>query len=133
MPASSLPFSEPRRGFVHRVQSVSAVIHRISNGSIVLGVVLQFYGIGLVMFGVTGMGIHRTTGSFLLLAGLVSSLAAVIAGQGRARALALFVLLLLQPALALGFRGTAPAVAALHAVNGLLILALAVYSERRMR
>jgi hypothetical protein len=106
------------------------------NGGIVLAIAAQFYTIGLVMFGVTGLGAHRVLGSVLLAAALLSLLAALAAGRSHARplaALGLFSLLLLQPALAFGLRQAAPAFAALHAVNGLLALALAVSIELRSR
>ncbi len=88
------------------------------------------------MFGVTGLSAHRVLGSVLLAAALLSFLAALAAGRSNARpiaALGLFALLLLQPALAFGLRRVAPAFAALHAVNGLLALALAVSMELRWR
>jgi hypothetical protein len=114
----------------------SATLHRFLNGGIVLAIAAQFYTIGLVMFGVTGLGAHRVLGSVLLVAALFSLFAAVVAGRTYARpraAFGLFALLLLQPALAFGVRQAAPAFAALHAVNGLLALALAVSIELRSR
>ncbi len=126
--------SAPERGVAAALRRASGVVHRWLNGAIILAVAAQFYTVGLIMFGVTGLDAHRVLGSLLLLAGLLSLLAALVAGRSHARplaALGLFALLLLQPALAFGLRRTLPAFAALHAVNGLLVLALAVAIEMR--
>jgi len=118
------------------LRRASALMHRLMNGVVIVAAAIQFYTIGLVMFGVTGLGAHRVFGSLTLLAGLLSLLAALGAGRVNARPLSAFGLfgaLLLQPALAFGLRGVAPAFAALHSVNGLVILGLALGIERRMR
>ncbi|MGQ0642053.1 MAG: hypothetical protein ACT4P6_14985, partial [Gemmatimonadaceae bacterium] len=114
----------------------SAILHRMLNAIVALAVAGQFYTIGLVMFGVTGLAGHRVLGSVTLLAGLLSLVAAFLAGRSLGRplaTLALFGVLLLQPALAFGLRRVAPAFAALHAVNGLIALGLAINIELRWR
>jgi hypothetical protein len=109
-----------------------AAIHRAANIAIIAGSALQFYAVGLVMFGAASMQSHRAIGSALILLGLASWLAAQAAGRDKARpaaAFLVFVLLFLQPAIAFGLRNVSPAAAALHALNGLAILALAVRLE----
>jgi hypothetical protein len=136
LPMQSLSVAASPRDNVATARRASAVLHRTLNGVVVLAAVVQFYTIGLVMFGVTGLGSHRIFGTVTLLAGLLSLLTAVGAGRSHARplaALGLFGLLLLQPALAFGLRQAAPAFAALHSVNGLLVLALAISIELRWR
>lgn len=136
LPITSLSVAAAPRPFAATLRRGSAAVHRFLNGGIVLAIAAQFYTVGLVMFGVTGLGAHRVLGSALLVAALFSLLAALAAGRSLARplaALGLFGLLLLQPALAFGLRDAAPAFAALHAVNGLLALALAVSIELRWR
>jgi hypothetical protein len=118
------------------MRRVFAALHRFLNGVVVCGAAAQFYTAGLVMFGAATIGTHRTLGSLLLVTGLVSTIAAFVAGRAHARPLAtlgLFGLLLLQPAMAFGLRRVAPTLAALHAVNGLLVLALAISILRRPR
>ncbi|MEW5917621.1 MAG: hypothetical protein AB1762_14545 [Gemmatimonadota bacterium] len=116
------------------IRRTLALAHRFFNAVVILAVVAQYYTIGLVMFGVTGLTLHRSIGSVTLIGGLLSFLTALGAGRVLARplaALGILGLLLLQPALAFGLRGAAPAFAALHAVNGLLILGLAVRMHLR--
>lgn len=132
----SLSVAATPRDNVATIRRICAVLHRMLNGTVVLAAVSQFYTIGLVMFGVTGLGSHRTFGSITLLAGLLSFLMALGAGRAQARplaALGLFGLLLLQPALAFGLRSVAPAFAALHSINGLFVLAMAIGIELRWR
>jgi hypothetical protein len=113
-----------------------AALHRFLNGIVVCGAAAQFYTVGLVMFASAGTGSHRTLGSLLIVVGLLSAVAAFVAGSSYTRpwpALGLFGLLMLQPALAFGLRRVAPTLAALHAVNGLLIVGLSLHIAFRRR
>jgi hypothetical protein len=114
------------------IRPKSIELHRVANIGVIAGSAAQFYAVGLVMFGVNGMDAHRLVGSILIVTGLFSWLFAQAAGRAHARpaaAFILFTLLFLQPALAFGLRRVAPAAAALHALNGLAIIALAVWIE----
>jgi hypothetical protein len=136
LPMQTLSVAATPRDNVATIRRACAVLHRVFNGTVVLAAVIQFYTIGLVMFGVTGLESHRIFGWMTQMAGLLSLLTALGAGRTLARplaALGLFGLLLLQPALAFGLRPVAPAFAALHSVNGLLILAVAISIELRWR
>jgi hypothetical protein len=99
----------------------------------VAGAVLQFFLAGLGVFGTgAAFGIHATVGTILAFASVVLFvLAGALALSGReARrgaglAALLVVLMVVQYALVELFSGAVPALAALHPVNGLLILSVA--------
>lgn len=117
------------------VRSIAGWIHRSLNFTILLAVPVQFYLAGAVLFGVASIMPHRAGGFLLLLLALLSLTFGLIAGRNRAeRALAgiLLGLLALQPVF-VGLKLALPAVAALHAVNGLAILAMAALIESRLR
>jgi thiosulfate reductase cytochrome b subunit len=118
-----------------RVRMLASWAHRGANVSIVLGVPVQFYLAGALLFGVASIMPHRAGGFLLLLLSLLSLVFALVAGRGRGeRALAgvLLGLMALQPVL-VALKLTAPTLAALHAVNGLAILAVALLIESRLR
>lgn len=122
------------RGKWTLVRIMCATAHRFVNFGIAAGVPLQFYLAGAVLFGVMSFTPHRAVGLALLLLGLVSAILASVAGRERAHpwlAWGVFALLFLQPILATGLKTVAPAVAALHAVNGLAILALSLLIVQR--
>ena len=105
--------------------------YRILAGLFVAGAVVQFFLAGLGVFG-TGeaFGIHATVGTILAFASVVLLvLAGVLALGGRVArrsaglAALLVVLMVVQYALVELFAGAVPALAALHPVNGLLVLA----------
>lgn len=117
------------------VRSIAGWVHRALNFTIVLGVPVQFYLAGAVLFGVTSIMPHRAGGFLLLLLALLSLTFGLIAGRNRTeRGLAgiLLGLLALQPVF-VALKVTAPVLASLHAVNGLAILAVAVLIEARLR
>ena len=115
--------------------------YRILAGLFVAGAVVQFYLAGLGVFGTgAAFGVHATVGTILAYASIVLLvLAGVLAlGGGVARrsaglAALLVVLMVVQYALVELFSGAVPALAALHPVNGLLVLgaALLLALERR--
>ncbi len=93
-------------------------------------VVLQFFLAGLGVFEVNEFGPHAITGLLLVLASLILLIVAIVAAATRSLtwgrvglAALLFVLMILQAALVIVWRGGAPGViAALHPVNALLLL-----------
>ncbi len=97
-----------------------------------IGVVLQYFLAGLGVFGAASFGPHATVGTLLLIVSLILLILAVLslltgALSRREAALAalLFALMVLQWLLVEVFPGRVPALAALHPVNGLIVLALA--------
>jgi Family of unknown function (DUF6220) len=115
--------------------------YRILAGLFVAGAVVQFYLAGLGVFGTgAAFGVHATVGTILAFASVVLLvLAGVLALGGRVArrsaglAALLVVLMVVQYALVELFSGAVPALAALHPVNGLLVLgaALLLALERR--
>jgi Family of unknown function (DUF6220) len=96
------------------------------------GAVLQFFLAGLGVFGAASFGPHETLGKLLALASLILLVLAVIlaltGGLSRRRAglaALLFALMVVQWLLVEAFSEGAPALAALHPVNGLLVLSVA--------
>ena len=111
-----------------------AVLYAIAASILVVGLVLQVFLAGLGVFDdPTFFLTHRDTGYTLELVALVVIVLAAIARAGRAQigiAALIFGLFLLQSVF-VGVRETAPAVAALHPVNGFLILLLSIVLVRR--
>jgi Family of unknown function (DUF6220) len=115
--------------------------YRILAGLFVAGAVVQFFLAGLGVFGTgAAFGVHATVGTILAFASVVLLvLTGVLAlGGGVARrsaglAALLVVLMVVQYSLVELFSGAVPALAALHPVNGLLVLgaALLLALERR--
>ena len=98
----------------------------------VAGAVLQFFLAGLGVFGAASFGPHQTVGKLLALASLILLvLAAILAlsgGLSRGRvglAVLLLGLMVVQWSLVAAFSEGEPALAALHPVNGLLVLSVA--------
>lgn len=91
--------------------------------------VLQYFLAGLGVFGASDYGPHAIVGLLLvplsLLLLILAGVASATGGLPRGRvglAALLFGLMILQAFLVIAFREGAPALAALHPVNGLLIL-----------
>ena len=99
------------------------------------GMILQFYLAGAALFGVTTFEPHRALGEGLALAILLLLVSALIARPGRrvvgmvAALTALAVVQILLPSLRSGL----PWVAALHALNAVALLWLAVSIARAPR
>ncbi len=105
------------------------VTHRALCWLIMAGLVLQFYAAGLAAFGAADFTLHGIVGWSLILATILLMVFALLGGYRRGellQSLVLLPLVILQPVLALVevFRVSAPAVAAIHPVNGLLIFLL---------
>jgi hypothetical protein len=96
-------------------------------------VALQVYAMGLALFGVTSVMPHAMLGYAMILgAGVLTLLTVSTKAPRSAKLLALAVLALtiLQPVLVVTLRGRAPALAALHPLNALVIFALAALVAR---
>jgi hypothetical protein len=110
-----------------------AVLHAITASLLVVGLVVQVFLAGLGVFDEpTFFLTHRDTGYLLELLSLVVLIVAALARAGRAqigRAALVFLLFLLQSVF-VALRESAPAVAALHPVNGFLILLLSIVIAR---
>jgi uncharacterized protein DUF6220 len=98
----------------------------------VAGAMLQFFLAGLGVFGATSFSPHETVGTLLGIASpILLVLAAILAltgslSRGKAALVALlFALMVLQWLLVAAFSQGAPALAALHPVNGLLVVSVA--------
>lgn len=117
------------------VRSAARKVHRGLNALLIAGIVVQFYAAGWAAFG-RPFTFHAILGWALIAASLVLSLAALL-GYGRHRMAATSAVLLLslamQPVFVFVLSSMSIALAALHPVNGLLALCLAVLMERRAR
>ncbi len=111
-----------------------AAIYAVAASILVVGLVVQVFLAGLGVFDdPTFFLTHRDTGYTLELIAVVVTVLAAVARAGRAQiglAGGLFLLFLLQSVF-VGVRTSAPAVAALHPVNGFLILLLSIVLARR--
>ncbi len=108
-------------------------LQRTCVASYLAAVALQVYVMGLAIFGVTSFMPHALLGYGMILGAAILTLLTVTARlPRRAQLLAAAVLFLtaLQPALVLTLRGRAPALAALHPLNALVIFALAATVAR---
>ncbi len=110
--------------------------HRACVVSYLAAVALQFYAAGLALFGAAGFGPHALLGYGLVLGAATLTALTAAAGYPRrtvAFAAGLVLLTVLQPVLALSLRASAPALAALHALNALVIFSLAAIVAQRTR
>jgi mercuric ion transport protein len=100
---------------------------------LVIGLVVQIFLAGLGVFaGASNWPTHRDTGYFLQLLPFLLIIAAAVGRLGRRQivlALVIFALFFVQSIL-VAMRDSTPAVAALHPVNGFLILYLAIQVAR---
>ena len=92
-------------------------------------VVLQFIFAGIGLFGAGPFELHFIFGTLLQLLALITLIVSLISKRARGWSAGLFVAALIQGFLP-AFRETAPAIAALHVVNPLLILYLALAAFR---
>jgi hypothetical protein len=111
-----------------------AALHAITASLLVVGLLLQVFLAGLGVFDdPTFFLTHRDTGYTLELWALVVLVVAALARAGRSQvgmAAAILGLFFVQSIL-VAMRESAPAVAALHPVNGFLILLLSIVLARR--
>jgi hypothetical protein len=110
-----------------------AILFAISASVLVAGLVLQVFLAGLGVFDdPTFFLTHRDTGYTLELVAFVVFLLAAIARAGRRQVglAGLIVLLFLLQSVFVGVRDSAPMVAALHPLNGFLIVLLSIVLAR---
>ena len=92
-------------------------------------VVLQFVFAGIGLFGAGPMEPHFISGTLVQLLTLITLIVSLISKRARGWSAGLFVAALVQGFLPM-FRESAPAIAALHVVNPLVILYLALAAFR---
>ena len=115
--------------FVHQAQRTCA-------GTYLMALVLQFYAVGLAIFGVTTFVPHALLGYGLVIGAVTLAtltLAARLPRRTIGLAAALVPLSILQPLLALVPRESIPALSALHAVNAVVIVLIAAAIARSSR
>ena len=118
-------------------QRIAGLIHLVAAWLLVVGLLVQVFLAGMGIFDdASSFATHRDFGHLLEILPVILLVTAIVAGYGRWRALAgvgLLALLFLQTILVLQ-RDSAPVVAALHPVNGfLLLLAAAIVAMDSMR
>jgi hypothetical protein len=115
------------------MQSGARVVHLVLSVLFIAGLVVQVFLAGMGVFdGPERFETHRTWGYTLELFPVLLLIAALVGRMGRRLALlavAEFGLFILQSVL-IAFRESTPAVAALHPVNGFLILLIAIVITR---
>ncbi len=108
-------------------------IHLVVAWLLVAGLLVQVFLAGLGVFrGAASFATHRDFGYTLELLPIILLVTGLVAGLGRRAALmaaGIFGLFLLQSVF-VGLRDSAPEVAALHPVNGFLILLLSILLAR---
>jgi hypothetical protein len=115
------------------MQSGARVVHLVLSILFIAGLVVQVFLAGMGVFdGPERFETHRTWGYTLELFPVLLLIAGLVGRMGRRLALlavAEFGLFILQSVL-IAFRENTPAVAALHPVNGFLILLIAIVIAR---
>jgi uncharacterized protein DUF6220 len=115
------------------MRQIARTIHLVIALLVVAGLVIQVWLAGQGVFDPTaGFAAHRDLGYTLGLIPIVLLVLGVIGGMGRRVALlaiAIFVLVIVQSVLVFQ-RTSNPSIAALHPVNGFLILLLAIVLAR---
>ena len=120
------------------MQSTVRMIHMVVAWATVALLVVQVWLAGRGVFDTTGFDPHRSLGYTISLFPIVLLVLGLLGGMGRRVALmavAIFLLIILQSVL-VALRPDQPAIAALHPVNGFLILLVALGLARestRMR
>ena len=115
---------------------LAARTHLWLNRMLLGGIAIQFYTVALTAMGVAGFTAHRYLGWSMIAVALLSVFAASVTRMSLG-ALALPVLALAltvaQPVLASIPRTVFPVICALHGVNAVLLLVLAVRVDKRAR
>ena len=109
---------------------------RTCAASYLLALAIQFYALGLAVFGVTSFVPHALLGYGLVLGATILATLTAVARLPRTTirlAVALVPLCIIQPMLALLPREHAPVVSALHAVNAMLIVLIAAVVARNSK
>ena len=114
------------------MRSIARLLHIVLAWVLVAGLVVQVWLAGRGVFDTTGFDPHRSLGYTLSLVPILMLVLGVAGGMGRRVALlsiAIFALFILQSVL-VAMKGGYPAIAALHPVNGFLILLAALVLAR---
>jgi uncharacterized protein DUF6220 len=114
------------------MRSIARTIHMAVAWLLVAALVVQVWLAGRGVFDTTGFAPHRDFGYTLSLLPIVLLVLGLLGGMGRRDALlaaGIFGLFILQSVF-VAMRTSTPAVAALHPVNGFLILFLAIVLAR---
>ncbi len=115
------------------MRSIARTIHLVVAWLFVAGLVIQVFLAGLGVFsGPTSFVTHRDVGYGLSVVPIVLLVAGVLGGLGRrlaVLAVLVFGLFILQSVF-VAMRASAPSIAALHPVNGFLIVLLALIIAR---
>jgi hypothetical protein len=110
------------------MRSTARLLHTIVAWVTVAGLLVQVWLAGRGVFDKTGFDPHRSFGYMLSLLPIVLLVLGLLSGMGRRAALmavAIFLLFILQSVF-VALRADQPAVAALHPVNGFVILLIAI-------
>ena len=115
------------------MRSGARVLYLILSWLLVAGLVVQVFLAGLGVFDDPArFAVHRDFGYWLSILPVLMILAALVGGMGRRMALlplAVFGLFFLQ-SIFVAFRTSSPMIAALHPVNGFVILLIAIVIGR---
>jgi 4-hydroxybenzoate polyprenyltransferase len=115
------------------MRSIARALHMVVAWAFVVGLVLQVWLAGRGVFeSPTMFGTHRDVGYSLSLFAIVLLVLGLLGGMGRRVAIlaaVIFGLFILQSVFVV-MRDSTPAIAALHPVNGFLILFLAIVLAR---
>jgi cytochrome b561 len=115
------------------MRSIARTIHMVIAWLVVAGLVVQVWLAGLGVFDTSaGFAPHRDLGYTIGLVPIVLLVLGLLGGMGRRAAIlavAIFVLVVVQSFLVFQ-RASNPSIAALHPVNGFLILLLAIVLAR---
>jgi hypothetical protein len=127
-----LPSIRKRSTASAHLETAGRWTNRISAGA----ALAQFYTAGMAVFGAASFSMHARVGWLVQLGSLLTTVTLLAARTPfRTSRFAILILLLaiLQPVLAFAVRPRAPELAALHPVNGVILLALCLLLERRLR
>jgi O-antigen ligase len=102
---------------------------------VLVGLLLQFYWVGMALFGATSFELHRIWGYLLAIPILLLLVLALAGGLGRRLVglSALLVVLTIVQATLPSLRSSVPLVAALHPVNALALMGLSAAIAHRAR
>jgi Family of unknown function (DUF6220) len=110
------------------MQSTARMLHMVVAWLTVAALVVQVWLAGRGVFDTTGFDAHRSLGYTISILPIVLLVLGLAGGMGRRVALmavAIFLLIILQSVF-VALRESQPAIAALHPVNGFLILLVAI-------
>lgn len=115
---------------------LAARAHLWLNRMLLGGIAIQFYTVVLTAFGVAGFAAHRYLGWSMIAVALLSVFAASVTRMplgGLVLPVLALALTVAQPVLASIPRSVFPVIYALHGVNAVLLLVLAVRVDKRAR